>query len=230
MGPSRGKPGGGPDPDDRPKRSIGSGVGRAAASARLQAVRIALCHELVRAGRVLSRRGIVVAAEGNLSARLTPERYLITRHGRRTGELTTRDFVELGVSDHGDSPARAAASMEHRVHRAAYAARRDVEAVLHAHPLALTAFGLRGAPPDLTRFDEARTLVGPIGMVGYFPSGSESLAEAVGRALEAQGRPSLLLLANHGAISVGQGVDEALARLEVAEHVAATILAAERAK
>lgn len=228
MGPSKGRPG---DPEgDRPKRNIGSGVGRAAASARLQAVRIALCHELVRAGRVLSRKGIVVATEGNLSARLTPERYLITRQGRRTGELTTRDFVELGVSEHEDSPARTAASMEHRVHRAAYGTRRDVEAVLHAHPRALTAFGIRGAPPDISRFDEARTLIGPIGMVGHFPSGSESLADAVGRALEASGRPSLLLLANHGVISTGQSVDEALARLEVAEHLAATILAAERPK
>lgn len=228
MGPSKGRSG---EPEgDRPKRNIGSGVGRAAASARLQAVRIALCHELIRAGRVLSRRGIVVATEGNLSARLTPERYLITRHGRRTGELTTRDFVELGVSEHEDSPARTAASMEHRVHRAAYGTRRDVEAVLHAHPRALTAFAIRGAPPDISRFDEARMLVGPIGMVGYFPAGSESLADAVGRALEVSVRPSLLLLANHGAISVGQSVDEALARFEVAEHIAATILAAERLK
>jgi L-fuculose-phosphate aldolase len=224
MGPSKGRPGG---DGERPKRSIGSGVGRAAASARLQAVRIALCHELVRAGRVLSRRGLVVATEGNLSARLTSERFIITRHGRRTGELTTRDFVELGVTEVDDSPARAAASLEHRVHRAGYAARPDVEAILHGHPLALTAFAIRGTPPDFSRFDEARTLVGAISFVGYVPSGSEALAEAVAHVLQGTGRPNLVLLSNHGAIATGQSVDEALARLEIAEHLAAAILAAE---
>lgn len=228
MGPSKGRPG---DSDsDRPKRSIGSGVGRAAASARLQAVRIALCHELVRAGRVLSRRGMVVATEGNLSARLTSERFIITRQGRRTGELTTRDFVELGVTEVDDSPARAAASSEHRVHRAGYAARPDVEAVLHAHPLGLTAFAIRGAPPDFSRFDEARNLIGTVAFIGQIPSGSEALAEGVAHALQGAGRPNLILLLNHGVVVVGQSVDEALARMEIAEHLAATLLAAERPK
>jgi L-fuculose-phosphate aldolase len=226
MNPSGKKPN---DPEgERPKRNIGSGVGRAAASARLQAVRIALCHELIRAGHVLDRSGLIVATEGNLSARISPERFIITRRGRRKGELSTRDFVELGVAEIDSSPARTAASTEHRVHRTSYATRREIEAVLHAHPIALTAFAIRGAPPDFSPFDEARSFVGPIGMVAHFPSGSEALAEAVGRALQGPGRPNLLLLLNHGAIAFGPSVDEALSRLEVAEHLAATLLAAER--
>jgi ribulose-5-phosphate 4-epimerase/fuculose-1-phosphate aldolase len=35
------------------------------------------------------------------------------------------------------------------------------------------------------------------------------------------------MLANDGALSVGKSVDEALARLEIAEHLAAALLAAE---
>src|SRR5262249_42854379 len=109
-----------------------------------------------------------------------------------------------------------------------YRHRRDVEALLHAHPVGLTAFGVRGAAPDFARFDEAREIVGPIGVVPYLPSGTAALAEAAGRALVGPGRPSLLLLQNHGVLSVGATVDEALARLEIAEHLAATLLAAER--
>jgi L-fuculose-phosphate aldolase len=225
MNPSDRKP---TDPEgERPRRNIGSGTGRAAASARLQAVRIALSHELIRAGRVLSRRGMIVATEGNLSARLTPDRMVITRRGRRKGELTTRDFVELEVGEAGNSPARQAASTEHRMHMAAYAARRDVEALLHAHPVALTAFAVRGTAPDFSRFDEARVFLGPIGLVPHYPSGSEALAEAVGQALVTRERPNVLILESHGALAVGTGVDEALARLEIAEHLAAALLAAE---
>ena len=225
MNPSGRKP---TDPEgERPKRSIGSGQSRAAASARLQAVRIALSHELIRAGRVLSRRGIIVATEGNLSARLTPDRMVITRRGRRKGELTTRDFVELELRETGSSPARQAASTEHRMHIAAYAARSDVEALLHAHPVSLTAFAARGLTPDFSRFDEARVFLGPVGFVPHYPSGSEALAEAVAKALETRERPNVLIMEFHGALAVGTGVDEALARLEIAERLAATLLAAE---
>ena len=225
MNPSGRKP---TDPEgERPKRSIGSGQSRAAASARLQAVRIALSHELIRAGRVLSRRGMIVATEGNLSARLTPDRMVITRRGRRKGELTTRDFVELELRETGSSPARQAASTEHRMHIAAYAARSDVEALLHAHPVSLTAFAARGLAPDFSRFDEARVFLGPVGFVPHYPSGSEALAEAVAKALETRERPNVLIMEFHGALAVGTGVDEALARLEIAERLAATLLAAE---
>jgi L-fuculose-phosphate aldolase len=210
------------------RRSIGPGTGRRAAKTRRHAVRVALCHDLIRAGKALDRRGMIVASEGNLSARLRPDRFLLTRRGRRKGELTTRDFVELGISEPEDSPARAAASTEHRMHMAAYAVRRDVESLLHAHPVALTAFAVRGEPPDYARFDEARALLGAVALVTYFPSGSEALAEAVGRALSDATKPNLVLLQNHGALAVGGSVDEALARLEIAEHLAAALLAAER--
>lgn len=215
--------GGGPS-----KRGIGSGETPAAASTRLQAIRIALSHDLTRAGRVLERRGMVVATEGNLSARLTPERFLISRRGRRKGELKSRDYVEVPVVESPETPVPLNASSEYRVHRAAYRARRDADAVLHAHPISLTAYAVRGLLPDFTRFDEGRIFVGPMVLVQHFPAGSDALAEAVERALVEPTRPSLVLMQNHGALSVGQSVDEALSRLEVAEHLAATLIAAGR--
>ena len=151
----------------------------------------------------------------------------MTRRGRRKGALNTRDFVELGVLERGDSPLRMEASSEHRMHMVAYAVRREVESLLHAHPVALTAFAVRVTPPDFSSFDEARALVGTIAVVRYHLSGSEALAEAVGRALEAPPKPNVLLLQDHGALAVGGSVDEALARLEIAEHLAAALLAAE---
>ena len=217
-----------PGEGDPSRRSIGSGRGRAAASTRLQAIRIALSHEIVRAGRILDRRGMIVASEGNLSARLAPDRFLITRRGRRKGEMKSRDMIELAIDGASETSALAAASTEHRVHRVVYRLRTDAEAVVHAHPVALTAFAVRGTVPDLSRFDEAQAFVGPIAMVAYQPSGSDDLADAVGRALVAEGRPKLVILANHGALSLGPSVDDALGRLEIAEHLAAALLAAER--
>lgn len=222
-------PGGGRrEEPEGPRRGIGSGGARSAAS-RIRAVRIALAHDLVRAGKILERRGMIAASEGNLSARIGSDRILITRRGRRKGDLTPRDFVELGILEPRDSPLRGAASTEHRVHLMAYTVRRDIEAIVHAHPVSLTAFALRGHAPDYSRIDEARSFLGHAGFVRYYPSGTDQLAEAVGMALDPPGQllPNLLVLQNHGALAVGANVEEAVARLEIAEHLAAALLLAD---
>ena len=226
-GPSSGDGGAG----DRREPGIGSGVGKAAASARVHALRAALAHDLMRAGRVLERRGMIVASEGDLSARITADRVLITRRGRRKGDLTGRDFVDLGLAEPLDSQGRVAASPEHRMHLAAYTARSDIEALLHAHPPALSAFAIRGEAPNLHALDEARDAIHALTVVPYAPSGTEALARAVAAALSgADGSPAcdVLILRSHGALAVGGSVEEALARLEIAEHLAMTLLLAER--
>jgi len=229
---SRKRPGAGDGGEaERPERSIGSGVGKAAAAARVSALRAALAHDLIRAGRVLERHGLIVASEGDVSARITPDRLLISRRGRRLGDLTPRDFVDLGLSEPLDSQGRAAASTEHRTHIAAYAARPDIEALVHAHPPGLSAFAVRGETPNLRALDEARDAIHALCVVPYAPSGTDTLAKAVAAALTgAEGVPAcdVLILRSHGALAVGASVEEALARLEIAEHLAKTLLLAER--
>ena len=217
------------EPD--PESGISSGRGKGAEAARLHAVRTALAHDLVRAGQVLDRLGMIVATEGNLSARLARDRILITRRARRKGDLTLRDFVELALDEPADSQARHASSSEHRMHLAAYTVRPDIEALVHAHPIGLSAYAVRREAPDVRALDEARTTLRRIGLVPFHPSGTEALAHAVSAALAGVGGDpgaDVLVLANHGAIAVGGSVEEALCRLEIAEHLAVTLLYAER--
>lgn len=220
-------------PEEEPERDpiLASGRGKGAEAARLHAVRTALAHDLVRAGQVLDRLGMIVATEGNLSARLKPDRILITRRGRRKGELSLRDFVELGLHEPAGSQPRLAASTDHRMHLAAYTVRPDIEALVHAHPIGLSAFAVRGDVPNVEALDEAKTMLGRIGLVSHQPSGSEALAHGVAAGLAgAGGRPGadVLVLANHGALAVGTSVEDALCKLEIAEHLAVTLLYAER--
>ena len=44
------------------------------------------------------------------------------------------------------------------------------------------------------------------------------------------GAPNLILMRNHGALTVGDTVDQAVSRLEIAEHLASTLLLSERTK
>jgi len=221
------------NPEEGPDRDpiLASGRGKGAEAARLHAVRTALAHDLVRAGQMLDRLGMIVATEGNFSARLAPDRILITRHGRRKGDLSLRDFVELLLHEPADSRARLAASSEHRVHVAAYSVRPDIEALVHAHPIGLSAFSVRCEVPDVSALDEARTMLGRIGLIAFHPSGSEALAHAVAAGLAGVGGRAgadVLVLANHGALAVGGSVEDALCKIEIAEHLAVTLLYAER--
>jgi L-fuculose-phosphate aldolase len=225
--PRRKQPGGEPERDP----ILSSGRGKGAEAARLHAMRTALAHDLVRAGQMLDRMGMIVATEGNLSARLRSDRVLITRRGRRKGDLTLRDFVELSLHEPPDSQARMSASSEHPMHLAAYSARPDVEALVHAHPIGLSAFAVRGEAPNVAALDEARTFLGRIGLVAFHPSGSDALAHAVAGALAGAGGRAgadVLVMMNHGALAVGSSVEDALCKLEIAEHLAITLLYAER--
>ncbi len=226
MSPKRKGPG---EPD--PESGISSGRGKAAEAARLHAIRTALAHDLVRAGQVLDRLGMIVATEGNISARLARDRVLITRRARRKGDLTLRDFVELALDEPPGSQARHASSSEHRMHLAAYTVRPDIEALVHAHPIGLSAYAVRGEVPDVGALDEAKTILRRIGLVPFHPSGTDALARAVSGALAGVGGDpgaDVLVLANHGAMAVGGSVEEALCRLEIAEHLAVTLLYAGR--
>jgi L-fuculose-phosphate aldolase len=95
--------------------------------------------------------------------------------------------------------------------------RSDVGAVVHAHPPAATAFAVAGL--DLTSFALAELilLVGPVPLVPYATPGSAELGVRVAGFIE---RHDALLLANHGAVTVGRTLDEAWNRMESLEHAA----------
>ena len=84
-----------------------------------------------------------MATEGNLSSRIEDERILTTVSGVCKGELSPDDFVLVDLEGRvidGDRPP----STELKMHLEVYRQRRDVRAVIHAHPahvVSLTAAG-----------------------------------------------------------------------------------------
>ncbi|RKZ20049.1 class II aldolase/adducin family protein, partial [bacterium] len=86
---------------------------------------------LVSLGRRLADRGLITAAEGNLSVRLGGRRFLVTPAGRAKGELEPSDLL---VVDEAGVCAQGQPTSEWPLHRAVYALRSDVSAICHAHP------------------------------------------------------------------------------------------------
>jgi len=102
-----------------------------------------LRQELIEITNRLSSRGLIRAAGGNLSVRLNEAEILITPTRLAKGYLREEDIVVVDRQGHtvrGSLPP----SMDTRFHLAAYEARPDAKAVVHAHPLITTAFTVAG--------------------------------------------------------------------------------------
>lgn len=109
------------------------------------------------------------------------------------------------------------------MHLAIYAARRDVGAIVHAHPPVATGFALagEGMPHDL--LPELPVVVGPVALVPYGRPGTPALASAMTPFLPAH---EVFLLANHGVTTVGRSLTDALLRMESVEQAARIITVA----
>ena len=187
-------------------------------------------EQIVAAGRRLGARGLIAAGEGNISARLEGGLLLITPSGRRKDELEERDLLEIpsalepgpsGVEASGGTPRP---SSDVAIHRAVYAARSDVGAVVHAHLPAAMALTLAGEIPDPAALPETALLLPRLPFVPFATPGSPALAAAIAAAL-AEGPtplPQAVLLERHGAVAVGATVDEAVDRLELVEVLCRT--------
>lgn len=190
-----------------------------AAAANDEALRLLICYH----GRRLWEAGLIGGCCGNLSARLHQgDAIYITPRAVNKSRLHAQDIHLVTLRGPGDNPARV--SVELPMHRACYHADVGVGAVIHTHAPALTALGIRGL--DLQEaLPEAATSLGGVTRVPYAPSGSERLADSVGRAVSGGAR--VVLLERHGVVTVGHTLTDAYDRMELGELSAkAALLAA----
>jgi L-fuculose-phosphate aldolase len=181
-----------------------------------------IADELRRIGRLLGRRGIFVADDGNLSARCPDGSFWITAKGVRKDALLRGDLVRVAM-DGTRLEGSAEPSSEIFLHLGIYSWRPDVGAVIHAHPPFATGFAAAGVEIREDALAEAAVALGHVPVVPYRKPGQKEAGEIV--------RPYLamhraLLLGNHGAVTLGRDLEDACRRMERLEHVARTVLTA----
>jgi L-fuculose-phosphate aldolase len=178
--------------------------------------------ELVEVGRRLHARDLVGAAEGNLSVRLGPDRFLVTASGVSKGHLRPSDLVV--VDGHGATvTGTRRASTELRMHLAVYAARPEVAAVVHAHPITAVALTVAGAPPPADLVPEAAVTLGPIAVAPFATPGTDEVPRSLAPLWRAH---QVILLERHGALTLGRDLFQAFDRMETLERVCEVAAAA----
>jgi L-fuculose-phosphate aldolase len=185
-----------------------------------------LRDRIVAMGRRLGDRGLISAGEGNISVRLVDGTLLVTPSGRRKDELSTADLlivplVARPAASRAEGPK---ASSDIGIHRAIYAARPDVLAVVHAHLPAAMALTLAGEIPDPAVLPETALLLPSLPFIAFETPGSAELAARVAAALTTGPAPlpGAVLLERHGAVAVGRDLDQAIDRLELVEVLCRT--------
>ncbi|MGC9321777.1 MAG: class II aldolase/adducin family protein [Kosmotogaceae bacterium] len=167
-------------------------------------------------------RGMTVGTWGNISVRVDDETFLITPSGMSYGSLKIDDIVMADMNGNTIDSKRKP-SIEHALHRTIYRHRPDVGAVIHTHPQYSTAFAI--ARKDIPAVsEELIQIIGEgVKCAEYALPGTEELAANVVSAL---GNNNAALVANHGAVCVGDDLSDAFKVAEVLEKSAKTIIMA----
>ena len=182
---------------------------------------------LLDGGRRLGARGLISAAEGNLSVRLDDARLLVTPTGRRKDELEPDELVELRAG-HDARAQRSRSGLrptsDLAIHLAVLAARPDAAAVAHAHLPASMSLTVAGEVPDPTILPETALLLPRVPFVAAGEMGSDELAARIAAAFSDGGEPlaGVVLLERHGAYAIGPDVRTAVDRLELLEVLCRT--------
>jgi L-fuculose-phosphate aldolase len=109
------------------------------------------------------------------------------------------------------------------MHLEVYRQRPDARAVCHAHPPIATGFAVAGIPLDRAVLAEVLTTLGSVPIAEYATPSTPELPAAVRKYVKAHDG---MLLANHGALTLGTDLFSAYYKLETIEHFAKISLVA----
>jgi L-fuculose-phosphate aldolase len=178
--------------------------------------------DIVEVGRRLYARVYTASNDGNISVRLDDRRLLMTPtsvcKGFMKPEMMCITDLE-GRKLEGDRDP----SSEMQMHLEVYRRRPDINAVVHAHPPIATGFAVAGIPLDRAVLAEVITTLGSVPIAEYATPSTRELPEAVARYVQAHDG---MLLANHGALTMGKDLFSAYYKMETIEHFAKISLVA----
>ena len=173
---------------------------------------ISVCHKVY-------SKGFVSAYDGNVSAITENNTILITRSGICKGDVTEKDILEFDFSGR-PLKGEGRITTEFKLHLFAYSKRKEVNAVVHCHPVHATAISLLGEGLVKHYFPEVLLTLGKVPLCKYATPSTNDLPISIEPYIDFAWA---FLLENHGALTLGKNLDDAYYKMEKLEHAAETI-------
>jgi L-fuculose-phosphate aldolase len=181
-----------------------------------------LREEIVRVGKLLYDRGLIVATDGNISARLDDRRVLATPSGLCKGLMTVDQLIVVDMDGKRIGPTSLAnrdltPTSEMRMHLEAYKQRSDIRGVVHAHPPTVVAASIAGIGLTQCLIPEVIVMLGLIPTTNYATPSSEENAHAIRELIVGH---DAIILQRHGTLVVGSSPTDAYLKTETVDQMA----------
>lgn len=176
-----------------------------------------VCHKMW-------QQGWVAANDGNVSVKLPDGNIMCTPTGMSKSFITPEKLIIVDTdgniveAEPGYKP-----SSEMKMHLRCYKEREDVGAVVHAHPATATGYAVAGKSLDEYSMIETVIAIGSIPLTPFGTPSTEEVPEAIAPYLKEH---DVMLLQNHGALTVGCDLITAYYRMETLELFAKISLTA----
>ncbi|MBO5761858.1 MAG: class II aldolase/adducin family protein [Lentisphaeria bacterium] len=167
--------------------------------------------------RRLYRQFLTTTSGGNISCRTSDGNIVITASQSDKGNQTMEN-VGIVTMEGENLTKDLKLSIETNLHLAIYKARKDVSAIVHAHPVTATFFCAAKEYELNTHLTaEAYAVAGDVVKIPYALMGTKELAELTAEKMRLF---DCGLMENHGVITVGKDLLSAFDRMELLENAA----------
>lgn len=169
-------------------------------------------------GKRVYGRGMVASNDGNFSVKISEDEILCTPTGTSKGFMTPEMICKVDTKGNVlEAVAPYKPSSEVKMHLKIYEMRKDVNAVVHAHPMYATAYAICGRSLDKQIMPESTIFLGDVPLAAYGMPSTTEIPDAIEPFLETH---DTVLLANHGALAWGVDIEAAYHKMEGLEFYA----------
>ena len=194
-------------------------------SANFQTERL-LRDEIVRVGKLLYDRNLIVGTDGNISARLDAKRVLCTPSGLCKGLMTADQLIVVDLDGNRVGLPNAAnrhlkPTSEMRMHLEAYRRRPEMMGIVHAHPPSVIAASIAGLDMAQCLIPEVIVTLGVIPTTQYATPSSEENVHAIRELIAGH---DAIILQRHGTLVVGSSPTDAYLKTETVDQMARVTL------
>jgi len=162
-------------------------------------------QEICEIGDRLYKKGFAAANDGNISYRVSEKEVVCTPTLICKGFMKPDDLCVVDM-DGNQLSGRRKRTSEILLHLAIMKERPEVKSVVHCHPPHATAFGIAREPIPQCILPEVEIFLGEVPIARYDTPGSQNFADTI---LPFVHKANIMILANHGTVSLGETLEKA---------------------
>jgi L-fuculose-phosphate aldolase len=166
--------------------------------------------------RRLYRQGLTTTSGGNISLKISDDIIVITPSATDKGRMKWKEVGIMTLAGKNLTP-ELKPSIENEMHLSIYRKKKEISAIVHAHPLFASAFTAMKCKINTDLTAEAKAICGDPCFVPYALMGTRELASVASESIM---KSDILLLENHGILTTGSSILQAFDKLEVLENAA----------